>query len=286
MAPRSIWNGTLAIGDVTVPVKLFSAVQQQRIQFREVRLDDGCRIVHRRFGSESGEEVPSDRIRQAYEISPGHQVMFEEDEVANALAPKDKTLTVEHFVQLAQVDPIYFDKPYFLGAQAGGEHAYRVLATGLEKTGTAAIGRFAMRGRERLVAVAPRQGALGLFTMRYADELIPARSLELPALGAAPAEREVKMAQQLIDTLAADWEPEQFGDRYREAVMSVIERKAAGADVKVPEAPAPKPTADLMGALRESIERSGARKRPRKRTTAPAGPAKKTVGSRSGGKSD
>jgi DNA end-binding protein Ku len=276
VAPRSIWNGTLAFGEVLIPVKIFSVVQQHRIQFREVRLNDGSKISHKRFGSDSGEEVPNERIRKAYETSPGHQVLLSDEEIAAATGPNPKTIQVEQFVPTAQIDPIYYEKPYVLGAQNGGERAYRVLHDALERSHRTGIGRFVLRSREQLVALAPRGPALGLYTMRFADELVRSSELDVPSLSATPSAKELEMAQRLIDTLAEPWEPEAFEDRYREAVMAVIKRKASGAEVAVAAAPEPKPTADLLGVLAQSIERSGkgkaAKRRPPRRTT-PVKPA-------------
>ena len=256
MAPRSLWNGTIAFGEVLIPVKLFTAVEEHRIRFREVRMSDGCRIVHRRFGSESGEEVPSERIRKAFETSPGHQVLITDEELASALEPNPKTIRIDHFVKSAQIDPIYYERPYIVGAQNGGERGYRVLHDALARSGKAGIGRFVMRTREQLVALTVRGDALGLYTMRYADELVRPSELDVPSLSAKPSAKELTMAERLIDALAEPWEPGQYENRYRDAVMAVIERKAAGETVEAPAA-APKETPDLLAALRESIERSG-----------------------------
>src|SRR5580693_172251 len=135
MAARSIWNGTVAFGEVIAPVKLFSAVQRQGIQFREVRLNDGCRIEHRRVGASSGREVPRERIAKAYETSRGQQVLLEEREIAAARGTRPKVIEIEHFVAATQIDPVYYERPYILGAQPGAEHVYRVLLAALERAG-------------------------------------------------------------------------------------------------------------------------------------------------------
>src|SRR5579875_669471 len=178
-----MWNGTLAFGEVVFPVKLYSIVQERRVRFREVRLEDGCRIVHKRYGSESGEEVPNERIRKAYEISDGNQVVLDEEEIAAARGPNTKVIQIEHFVPGEQIDPIFYDRPYVLGAQNGGEHAYRVLLAALEKTESVGIGRFTLRTREQLVALAPHDQELRLYTMRFADEIVSSSDLDVPALG-------------------------------------------------------------------------------------------------------
>ncbi len=223
-----MWNGTVAFGEVVFPVKLYSIVQERRVRFREVHLADGGKIVHKRFGSESGDEVPSERIRKAYEISDGNQVVLDEEEIASARGPNTKVIQIEHFVPAPQIDPLYYDRPYVLGAQDGGEHAYRVLLAALEKTDKIGIGRFMLRTREQLVALGAHGPALRLYTMRFADQLVSSNDLDIPALSRKPTERELEMAGRLVETLAAPWEPEQFEDRHRQAVMALIEQKAAG----------------------------------------------------------
>ena len=259
-----MWNGTVAFGEVVFPVKLYAIVQERRVRFREVHLADGGRIVHKRFGSESGEEVPSERIRKAYEISDGNQVVLDEEEIAAARGANTKVIQIEHFVPSEQIDPIYYDRPYVLGAQNGGEHAYRVLLAALEQTGQVGIGRFMLRTREQLVALGAHEEALRLYTMRFADEIIPSSELDLPALSREPTERELEMAERLVETLAAPWEPEQFEDRHRQAVMALIEAKAAGKEVEVPEVPEPEPTPDLLAALEASLAGKPRRRQPAK----------------------
>ena len=259
-----MWNGTVAFGEVVFPVKLYAIVQERRVRFREVHLADGGRIVHKRFGSESGEEVPSERIRKAYEISDGNQVVLDEEEIAAARGANTKVIQIEHFVPSEQIDPIYYDRPYVLGAQNGGEHAYRVLLAALEQTGQVGIGRFMLRTREQLVALGAHEEALRLYTMRFADEIIPSSELDLPAISREPTERELEMAERLVETLAAPWEPEQFEDRHRQAVMALIEAKAAGKEVEVPEVPEPEPTPDLLAALEASLAGKPRRRQPAK----------------------
>jgi DNA end-binding protein Ku len=261
-----MWNGTVAFGEVVFPVKLYSIVQERRVRFREVHLADGGRIVHKRFGSESGEEVPSDRIRKAYEISDGNQVVLDEDEIATARGPNTKVIQIDHFVLADQIDPLFYDRPYALGAQEGGEHAYRVLHAALEKTQKVGIGRFMLRTREQLVALGTHEQALRLYTMRFADQIVSSQDLDIPSLSRKPTERELEMAGRLVDTLAASWEPEQFEDRHRNAVMALIEQKAAGEELEVPEVREPEETPDLIAALEASL--AG---RPRRRKPAPTG---------------
>jgi DNA end-binding protein Ku len=261
MAPRSMWNGTVALGEVVFPVKLFSVAQEHRVRFREVHLTDSGRIMHRRIGSESGEEVAAERINKAYETRDGKQIVLTDDEIALARGSNSKVIAIEHFVAANEIDEIFYEKPYLLGAQDGGERAYRVFLSALERTGKVGIGRFTLRTREQLVALAPHESALRLYTMRFADELVNSRELDVPSLSREPSSKELEMAKRLIETLEMPWEPERHEDRYRGAVMSVIESKAAGDEVKARPEAEPQPTPDLLAALQQSIEASGRRRK-------------------------
>jgi DNA end-binding protein Ku len=263
-----MWNGTVAFGEVVFPVKLYSIVQERRVRFREVHLADGGKIAHRRFGSESGDEIPSERIRKAYEISEGNQVVLDDEEIASARGQNTKVIQLDHFVPADQIDPIYYDKPYTLGAQDGGEHAYRVLLAALEKTEKVGIGRFMLRTREQLVALGAHDQALRLYTMRFADQIVSSSDLDIPALSRKPTERELDMAERLVDSLAESWEPERFEDRHRQAVLTLIEQKAAGKELELPQPQEPEETPDLIAALEASL--AG---RPRRRKAAPARPS-------------
>lgn len=270
MAARSIWNGTLALGEVTIPVKLFSLVSRHRVQFREVRLSDASPIRHQRVGSESGEEVPAEQIRKAYEREDGRTVVLSDADIASVQAPRTKVIEIEHFTHATQIDPVYYERPYVLGAQPGGERAYALLRAALARSNKVGIGRFVLRTREQLVTVASQSGALRLYTMRFADELVSSAELQLPAMAREPSAKEAEMAQRLIDALLTHWEPARFKDRHREAVLAVIERKAEGHELTLEEPKVPEPAPDLMAALTKSVEQS------RKRRRAPAGARRKT----------
>ena len=277
MPARSLWNGTVAFGEVIFPVKLYSVVQEHRVRFREVHLSDGGRIVHRRVGSESGLEVPNERIRKAYELSDGNQVVLEDEEIAAARGSNGKVIQIEHFAAGEAIDAVYYDRPYLLGAQPGGEHAYRVLLAALAQTGKVGIGRFTLRTREQLIAMAPHGEALRLYTMRFADELVPSSELDVPTASREPSARELEMAERLVDTLAQKWEPERYEDRHRDAVMALIEQKASGAEVQARAAAEPPPTPDLLAALEQSLAAGAGRRRDRP-------PAKVGSGSKTGSK--
>jgi DNA end-binding protein Ku len=269
VAARSLWNGTIAFGEVSVAIKLFSAVQDHSVHFHEVRLSDGCRIVHRRVGSESGREVPAERIGKAYETSRGHQVVLEDEEISAARGSRPKVIELEHFIEAVEIDPVYYDHPYIVGAQEGGERGYRVLHGALERSGKVGIGRFVMRTREQLVALAPRGAALVLYTMRFADEVVDHKDLDVPGLRREPSSKEVKMAERLIDILTETWRAASHKDRYRADVMALLEQKAKGEEIKAPKHKPAKPPDDLLAALQQSLDGNTARKtkaKPKRRT--------------------
>lgn len=267
---RAIWSGTISFGLLNVPVKLYSAVARRGISLREIRESDGKRIKHRRVAEGTEDEVPYGEIVKAFEITPDRYVPLSKDEIA-ALAPeKTRAIEVQDFVDLDQIDPIYFDSPYYLGPAEGAEKAYSLLARAMDESGKVAIARFVFRNKEHLAALRPSDGVLTLTTMRFADEVVPPSELEdvLPEGKPKPAKQEVEMAEQLIESLSREFDPAAYRDEYREQLLELIERKAEGKDVL--EAPAPeerKATAapDLMSALEESIAAVQAKKKPAKR---------------------
>jgi len=251
--PRSLWNGTLTFGLVNVPVKVFTAQESKSIHFHQVHLADGARIEHRKVCPKEDKEVPNDEIVKGYELSDGGIVELGKDEIAAAAGANGKLIDVEQFVPADAIDPIFYDKTYYLGAGDDGEDAYRLLRAALEKTGKAAIGRWVFHDRERLVAVKPLDKLLALHVMNFHDEVVEPDSLDLPSPQKNPTDRELQMAGKLVKSLQAKFEPHKYKDTYREAVLAVIERKRKGEDIDV-EAPEPKEeTDDLMKALEASL---------------------------------
>lgn len=253
---RAIWSGTISFGLLNVPVKLYSAVARRNIALREIRDSDSARIKHRRVAEGTDEEVPYENIVKAYELSPGQYVPLGKDEMA-ALAPeKTRAIDVLDFVDIEEIDPMYFDSPYYLGPAEGSEKAYSLLAAAMESSGKAAIARFVFRNKEHLSALRASDGVLTLTTMRFADEVVPASELDvLPEKKPKVAKREREMAEQLIDSLSTSFEPSSYRDEYREQLLALIERKAEGKEIVAPEVEKPKATKapDLMAALEESI---------------------------------
>jgi DNA end-binding protein Ku len=253
---RSIWSGAISFGLVNVPVKLYSAVSPKTVRFHQLHAEDGARIRQKRVCSADGEEVPYEQIVKGYEIGPDRYVVITPDEL-DALDPDaTRTIDIEDFVDLVDIDPIYFDHPYYLAPGTGAGKSYRLLMDAMEKSGKVAIARVVIRTKQQLCAIRPSGGILTMATMNYGDEVVAPDSIdELDAAADAKAsERELKMAQQLIDSLAGDWDPSKYRDDYRERVIELIERKAAGEEIAVqPAAEEPKAVPDLMAALEASL---------------------------------
>jgi DNA end-binding protein Ku len=254
---RAIWSGTISFGLLNVPVRLFSAVARRNIALREIRESDNSRIKHKRVAEGTDEEVPYENIIKAYELTPGQYVPLTKDEMS-ALAPeKTRAIDVQDFVDIEEIDPMYFDSPYYLGPAEGAEKAYSLLAAAMESSGKAAISRFVFRNKEHLAAIRATGGVLTLTTMRFHDEVVPPSELDdaLPDKKPKVAKREQQMAEQLIDSLSTEFEPDAYKDEYREQLLALIEQKAEGKEIVAPEAEAPKATKapDLMAALEESI---------------------------------
>jgi DNA end-binding protein Ku len=291
--PRAIWTGTITFGLLNVPVKLYSAVSSKAIRFRELREKDGSRVRHKRVAESDGEEVAYEDLVKGYEISPDQYVILARDELESLDPKRSKAIEIEDFVDLDQIDPIYFNQPYYLGPAPGAERAYALLAEAMGEQRKVAIARFVLRNRESLAAIRAGDGVLTLATMRFADEVVPASQLEGllgEELDTPPREQEVEMAKQLIASLSTDFDPSSYQDEYRAQLLALIERKAAGEDVLAtkPEAPQPTKAPDLMAALEESLaaikgeelsggaERKGKTKAAAKKTPAKAA-AKKTA---------
>jgi DNA end-binding protein Ku len=255
---RAIWSGSISFGLLNVPVKLYSAVARRGISLREIRESDGARIRHRRVAEGTDEEVPYEGIVKAYEIAKDRYIPLSKDEMASLDPKKSRAIEVQDFVDLAEIDPIYFDSPYYLGPAEGAARAYSLLAEAMEGSGKVAIARFVFRNKEHLAAIRPADGVLTLTTMRFADEVVPPSELDdvLPTEKPEVAKREVQMAEQLIESLTRSFDPSAYRDEYREELLAMIERKAAGEEVVVAaegdEREATK-APDLMAALEESI---------------------------------
>ncbi|MDQ1468048.1 MAG: end-binding protein Ku [Actinomycetota bacterium] len=260
--PSAIWSGSVGFGLVQVPVRLVTATRSKDVSFNQLEEGTGARIRYKKVSDQTGEEVAADRIQKGYEISKGRYVVVEADELAT-LAPKaSHTIDIEEFVDLPEIDPIYFEQPYYLVPDDKGKKAYRLLVDAMNDLNKVAIGRIVIRAKERLVAIRPLDGLLCVETMRYADEVVAREGLAPDDIEVG--EREITMARQLVESLAVDhFEPEKFRDEYREQVLDLVERKAAGEEiVAAPAAEAPAKVLDLVAALEASLEKAaGARDR-------------------------
>jgi DNA end-binding protein Ku len=257
--PRSIWSGSISFGLVNVPVKLYSAVSRKTIRFNQLHDADGARIQQKRVCSVDGEEVAYEHIVKGFEISPGRYVVLEPAEL-DALDPqKTKTIEVERFVDLAEIDPILYDQPYYLAPAPGAAKAYRLMLDAMRDAGKVAIGRVVLRQKGHLVALRAHGDVLTMETLVFADEVVSLDSLdEVGDANVEVSERELAVARQLIEMLSGPFEPDQYRDDHREAVLALIERKVAGEEIAVaPAAPEPAAVPDLMAALQASIAAVG-----------------------------
>jgi DNA end-binding protein Ku len=254
--PRSIWSGSISFGLVNVPIKLYSAVSRKTVRFHQLNEQTGHRIKQMRVDPESLEEVPFEQIVKGYELTKDSYVIIKPEELESLDPEKTRTVDIEDFVDLADIDPIYYDHPYYLVPAQGATKAYGLLLDAMKEAGKVAVARVVLRNKEQLVAIRPAGDVLIMDTMIFHDEVVPTDDLEdLPAGEELRAsDRELRMAQQLIDSLSSDWAPDKYRDEYREKVLELIERKAEGEEIAIqPEAPKPTKVPDLMAALEASL---------------------------------
>jgi DNA end-binding protein Ku len=283
--PRAIWSGAISFGLVNIPVKLYSAVSKKTVRFHQIDAESGQRIRQQRVNPGSGEEIPYEQIVKGYEISPDRYVTITPEELESLEPQKTRTIDIEEFVDLEQIDPIYYDHPYYLAPDKGAAKAYKLLLDAMEEADKVAIARVVIRSKENLVALRSYQGAITMETMLFPDEVTQPDSIE--ELAAVSGEvkttkRELDMAKQLIESLSGDFDPSGYRDEYRERVLDLIERKAAGETITIEEPVAEKKEVpDLMAALEASISASksppkkkassgngGSKSKPKKKTAA------------------
>lgn len=252
--PRAIWSGSLSFGLVNVPVKVVSAVQQKEVRFNQIHAADGGRVEMKRFCTAGDHEVPYEEITKGYKLGGDEYVTVSKEELEQIAPGKSETIDIVDFVDLLEIDPIYYEKPYYLIPDKGGAKAYMLLEEAMNKSGRVAIARFVMRSREHLVAVRPMGKVLTMTTLNYHDEVVDQAALEgIPEKGKV-SERELDMAQKLIDALTTTFDPEKYTDEYREQVLALIEAKAEGKEVVAAPAAKPAKTKDLVEALQASLE--------------------------------
>jgi DNA end-binding protein Ku len=276
--PRAIWSGSISFGLVNVPVKLYSAVHSQGLSFHQFEEGTNARVRNKRVSEKTGKEVDYDDIVKGYEVKKGQYVMVEPDELAEFAPRATRTIDIEDFVALDEIDPIYFDATYYLAPENsdGARKAYALLLKAMEEQGKVAIGRLVMRNKQYLAAIRPLDKVLGVSTMRFHDEVVSPSDIEgIPTGRSAPraAPGEVKMAAQIIDSMSREWDPKRYEDTYRVQVLDFLKKKAAGKEIVVEEEPEEQAeVVDLMAALEASLE--AAKKAPAKKA-----PAKKSSSS-------
>ena len=253
--PRPIWSGAISFGLVNVPVKLMGAVSPKDVRFNQLEAGTGARIKQKRVSAETGEEVPFDQIVKGYEVSPDNYVVIEPQEL-EALDPKaTRSIEIEDFVDLDQIDPLYFERPYYLVPDKGGAKAYALLLEAMKESKKVGIARLVLRTKQYLAAIRPLGDALVLETLLYPDEVTLPDEIEgLPRDDVEIQDRELKIARQLIESLSTEFEPENYRDEYRERVLELIEQKAEGKQIVTqPATEEPTKVVDLMAALEASL---------------------------------
>jgi DNA end-binding protein Ku len=258
MAIRSIWSGSISFGLVNIPVKLVTAVRDKSIHFNLLSPDGKSRLRRKLYSPETGKDFEYDQTVRGYEIAPDQYVIVKDEELEKLRPEKSRRLDIQEFVELSKVDPIYYDSTYYVAPDEGGAKAYALLVNAMKKTKRIALARFVMRDRQYLAAIRPREDALVLHTMRYADEVVPVSDLgELPGSSNLP-KKELEVAQSLIEALEGEFDPTEFHDEVRQRLEKLIEAKAAGEEIVLAaseEREGP-PVLDLMDALKKSLDKA------------------------------
>jgi DNA end-binding protein Ku len=244
---------------LNVPVKLYSAVSKQTVRFRELREGDSSRVKHKRVAESDGKEVPYEKIVKGYEYAPDQYVVLTKDELSELEPQRSRAIEIQDFVDLDDIDPIYFEQPYYLGPDKGAARAYALLVQAMKESRKVAIARFVLRNKEHLAAIRPMDDVLTLTTMRFHDEVTSPGDLDGEVFEEEkpkkPEARELQMAKQLIESLTGEFKPNSYRDEYREELLDLLESKAAGKEVVSSPTEEVKPTKapDLMAALEESL---------------------------------
>src|SRR5256885_15607993 len=261
---RAIWKGSISFGLVNIPIALYPATRKEELSFRLLRKSDLSPVNYKRVAEKDGKEVPWDQIVKGYEYEKGKYVVLKEEDFQRVDLEATQTVDIQDFVDLEEIDPMFFYKPYYLEPQKGGDKAYALLRDSLEQKKKVGIAKVVIKTRQYLAGVKPEGNGLVLELMHFADELADANKLHIPKK-VEVGKREISMASALIDSMSAKWNPEKYHDDYREALMEVIEEKVEAGGKEIEEKPkkAPKPTKgiDLVSVLQKSLEQTGAKKR-------------------------
>jgi len=260
VAPRAIWTGSIAFGLVNVPVRMYSAVEEHTLHFNFVHAPDGSRIGYEKICKAEDKPVPDDEIVKAFEYEKGEWVYMTDEDFEAAAAENHRTIDIRAFVPFEEIDPIYFERTYYLGPEENGERVYSLLSRAMDDSGLAGVAKWVMRDRQNLGLLRVRDGAIALERMHFADEI---RSTEGIAPGDVKLDKsELEMAAQLIEQYSGAFKPEEYRDTYRDALCEIIEAKRRGEEVRVEAEPVPEAPTDLMAALRASVEAARGRPRP------------------------
>jgi DNA end-binding protein Ku len=259
--PRSIWTGSISFGLVSVPVRMYSAVEEHTLHFNYVHAPDGSRIGYEKICKAEDKPVPDDEIVKAFEYEKGEWVYMSDEDFEAAAAENHRTIDIRAFVPFDEVDPIFFERTYYLGPAQDGERVYALLAKAMESSGLAGVAKWVMRDRQNLGLLRVREGVITLERMHFADEIRPAD--EFAPKVAKVERRELDMAEQLIEQYTGKFDPSEYRDTYRDALCEIIKAKRKGEEVRVEAEPEPEAPTDLMEALRASVEAArGSRSRP------------------------
>jgi DNA end-binding protein Ku len=260
VAPRAIWTGSIAFGLVNVPVRMYSAVEEHTLHFNFVHAPDGSRIGYEKICKAEDKPVPDDEIVKAFEYEKGEWVYMTDEDFEAAAAENHRTIDIRAFVPFEEIDPIYFERTYYLGPEENGERVYSLLSRAMDDSGLAGVAKWVMRDRQNLGLLRVRDGTIALERMHFGDEI---RSTEGIAPGEVKLDKgELEMAAQLIEQYSGSFKPEEYRDTYRDALCEIIEAKRRGEEVRVEAQPEPEAPTDLMAALRASVEAARGRRRP------------------------
>jgi len=278
---RAIWKGSISFGLVNIPIALYPATRREELKFRLLRKTDLSPVNYKRVAEKDGKEVPWDQIVKGYEYEKGRYVVLQDEDFQRVDIEATQTVDIQDFVELDEIDPIFFYKPYYLEPQKGGDKAYALLRDALKDSKKVGMAKVVIKTREYLAGVKPEDGALVLELMHFADELADTSKLHIPKK-VEVGKREMTMAKSLIDSMSSKWNPEKYKDDYREALMEVIEAKveAGGKEIEEKPSKAPKPTKviDLVSVLQKSLEETGGKRKAKGKSGAKkAHPAKKAA---------
>ncbi|HEX9942000.1 MAG TPA: Ku protein [Thermoanaerobaculia bacterium] len=281
--PRAIWKGSISFGLVNIPVGLYSAESRDEISFKLLDRKTMSPIHYKRVAEESGKEVPWEETVRGYEFEEGKYVVLSDEDLKRAAPEATQTIDIIDFVDLEEISPLYFDKPYYLGPDKKGAKAYALLRETLRRTGKVGIARVVIRTRQYLAAVVARGDVLTLELLRYAHELRDPDELDVPHGKAGVTDREIDMAERLVEGMVSEWDPEKYKDEYRRDLMKMIEERVEAGQLESSPEPAPRPqraasnVVDLMALLKQSVEQGGGKKTAKKPARKAARPAKRTA---------